>query len=68
MLIDVSSFSYWDEYSEAAISLDLMTRGKLHPADMITNRFPLEAINEAFDVAARKKETNAIKVMIIQNS
>jgi L-iditol 2-dehydrogenase len=66
-IIDVSSFSYWDEYSEAAISLDFMTRGKLHPGEMITHRFLLEEINEAFDIAARKKETNAIKVMIIQN-
>jgi threonine dehydrogenase-like Zn-dependent dehydrogenase len=50
--MDVSSFSYWDEYSEAAISLDFITRGKLHPADIITHRFPLEEIYEAFDVAA----------------
>jgi L-iditol 2-dehydrogenase len=66
-IMDVSSFSKWDEYSEAAIALDYMTRGKLHPADIITHRFPLEEINEAFDVAARKKETNAIKVMLIQD-
>ena len=66
-IMDVSSFSYWDEYSEAAISLDYMTRRRLHPADIITHRFPLEKINEAFDVAAGKKETNAIKVMIIQD-
>ena len=63
----VSSFSYWNEYSENAIALDFMTRGKLHPADLITHRFPLEKINEAFDVAAGKKKTNAIKVMIIQD-
>jgi len=62
----VSSFSYWDEYSEAAICLDYMTRGKLHPADIITHRFPLEDINEAFETAAGKKESNAIKVEIIQ--
>lgn len=67
MIMNVSSFSCWDEYSEAAISLDYMTRGKLHPADIITHRYPLEEINEAFEMAAGKKETNSIKVMIIQD-
>lgn len=62
----VNSFSYWDEYSENAIALDYLTRGKLHPEFMITHRFPLEGINKAFETAANKKETNAIKVMIIQ--
>ena len=61
-----NSFSYWDEYSENAIALDYLTRGKLHPEFMITHRFPLEEINKAFETAANKKETNAIKVMIIQ--
>jgi threonine dehydrogenase-like Zn-dependent dehydrogenase len=33
---------------------------------MITHRFPLEKINEAFEAAANKKETNSIKVVIEQ--
>jgi L-iditol 2-dehydrogenase len=67
MLRSVNSFSYWDEYSENAIALDYVTRGKLHPECMITHRFPLQGINEAFETAANKKVTNAIKVMIIQD-
>lgn len=67
MIRHVESFSFWDEYSENMIALDYMTRGKLHPGELITHRFPLERINEAFEVSANKKTTNAIKVMIIQD-
>jgi L-iditol 2-dehydrogenase len=67
MLSYVNSFSTWGEYSENAIALDYLTRGHLHPERMITHRFPLEAINDAFDTAANKKTTNAIKVLIIQD-
>jgi threonine dehydrogenase-like Zn-dependent dehydrogenase len=63
----VNNFAYWDGYSENAIALDFLTRGRLHPADIITHRFPLDAINDAFDTAADKKTTNAIKVLITQH-
>ncbi len=62
----VNSFSTWEDCSESAIALDYLTRGRLHPEPLITHRFPLAAINEAFDTAANKKTTNAIKVLIIQ--
>jgi L-iditol 2-dehydrogenase len=45
---------------------DLLIDGKLHATEMITHRFPLEKINEAFETAADKKRTNSIKVVIEQ--
>jgi L-iditol 2-dehydrogenase len=67
MMRYVNSFAYWDEYSENMIALDYLSRGKLHPEEIITHRFPLEKINEAFETAINKKKTNAIKVLIIQD-
>jgi hypothetical protein len=34
---------------------DLLSKGKLHATEMITHRFPLVDINEAFAVAADKQ-------------
>jgi L-iditol 2-dehydrogenase len=45
--------------------LNLLTNGKINPRSLITHRFPLTKINEAFDVAADKKKTKAIKVAIV---
>jgi threonine dehydrogenase-like Zn-dependent dehydrogenase len=62
----VNNFGFWDEYSENEISLDYMTRDKLNPGELITHRYPLEDIVEAFDTAYSKKVTGAIKVIITQ--
>jgi L-iditol 2-dehydrogenase len=63
-LIPVSSFAYWGNDPEFKIVLDLLVEGKLDAKSLITHRFPLEKINEAFEVAANKKDTNAIKVVL----
>jgi threonine dehydrogenase-like Zn-dependent dehydrogenase len=62
----VNNFGYWNEYSENLIALDYMNRGRLNPGELITHRFPLERIVEAFDTAYNKKATEAIKVIITQ--
>jgi len=64
-LISVSSFSYWGNDPEFRIVLNLLINGKINPRSLITHRFPLTNINEAFDVAADKKMTKAIKVVIV---
>jgi L-iditol 2-dehydrogenase len=47
-----------------ALSLSLIEQGVLTPARLITHRFPLERINEAFDVA-RDCETFSVKIMMV---
>ena len=43
---------------------DLLIDGKLHATEQITHRYPLEKINEAFEAAADKTKSKAIKVVI----
>jgi threonine dehydrogenase-like Zn-dependent dehydrogenase len=64
-LISVSSFSYWGNDPEFKIVLNLLINGKINPGSLITHRFHLTEINEAFEIAANKKETKAIKVVIV---
>jgi L-iditol 2-dehydrogenase len=65
-LVPVSGFYHWENDPEFKIVTDLLIAGKLHASEMITHRFPLEKINEAFETAADKKRTNSIKVVIEQ--
>jgi len=65
-LVPVSGFYHWENDPEFKIVTDLLIAGKLHATEMITHRFPLEKINEAFETAADKKRTNSIKVVIEQ--
>ncbi len=64
-IVPVMSFSHWGNDSEFKIVLDLLINGKLDAKSLITHRFPLEKINEAFEVAADKKVTKAIKVVLV---
>jgi L-iditol 2-dehydrogenase len=43
---------------------DLLSQGKLHATEMITHKFPLEKINEAFETAVDKDKTKSIKVVV----
>ncbi len=63
-LIGVSGFYHWGNDREFQIVTDLLSKGKLHATEMITHRFPLEQINEAFTVAADKQGTKSIKVVL----
>ena len=65
-LLGVSGFYHWGNDPEFKIVTDLLIKGKLHATEMITHRFPLEKINEAFETAVDKKRTNSIKVIIEQ--
>ena len=63
-LIPNASFAFHDIYPEQAEVLDLLARGKLRAEPLVTHRFPLDRINEAFDVAQAKNETGAIFVCV----
>ena len=63
-LIGVSGFYFWGNDPEFKIVTDLLSAGKLHATQMITHRFPLEKINEAFETAVDKERTKSIKVVI----
>jgi threonine dehydrogenase-like Zn-dependent dehydrogenase len=65
-LIGVSGFYFWGNDSEFKIVTDLLSEGKLYAIEMITHRFPLEKINEAFETVAAKDKTKSIKVVLEQ--
>lgn len=63
-LIPSASYSYWDIYPEMQICLDLLAKGRLNAKKMISHRFPIEQINDAFMVAQDKKHSDALFVAL----
>ncbi len=63
-LIWVWSYALRGSRPEFAIALDLLARGALQAAPLITHRFPLERIAEAFAAADDKTVGNSIKVIV----
>ncbi len=63
-LIPSASFSYRDIYAEQGEVVELIAKGKLPVGKLITHKFKLEEINEAFDVANEKERTGAVFVAI----
>ena len=59
------SYAWREERPEFQIALDLLASGRLQAEPLITHRFPLERIREAFDVADRKAEFGSIKVLVL---
>ncbi len=66
----VACFSYakWGGVAEFQIALDGLAAGKFAGRDYITQRFPLEQIAHAFEVAEHKHGHDAIKVSIVHES
>lgn len=63
-IIPSASFAFHDIYPEQGMVLDLLAKGKLDARKLITHRFPLDQINQAFEVADAKAETGAVFVAI----
>src|SRR5690606_41229172 len=63
-LIMSASFAYRDIYAEQGEIVELIGKGKLDVKKLITHRFPLDQINEAFDCAQDKENTGAVFVAI----
>jgi len=58
------SYSTWSGVPEYQIALNLLSRGELDAESLITHRFPLDRIGDAFHAAMNKSESGAIKVLI----
>ena len=52
------------EISTFALAMRWMAEGRLHTADLLTHRFPLEAYRQAFEVAVDKAKYRSIKVAL----
>ena len=53
--------------TEFQVAIDLLATGKLDPNPLVTQRFDLDDINEAFAVAAGRDEHGSVKVLVIPN-
>jgi threonine dehydrogenase-like Zn-dependent dehydrogenase len=59
-----SSYSTWNGVREFQIALDLLAGGRLAAAPLLTHRFPLAAIGDAFRTAADRASSGAVKVLV----
>ncbi|MEG3163403.1 zinc-binding dehydrogenase [Sphingomonas sp. PB2P19] len=59
-----ASFAFHDIYPEQGMVLELLASGKLDAASLITHRFDLADINQAFETADAKAQTGAVFVAI----
>ncbi|MDP6775962.1 MAG: hypothetical protein QGI83_04275 [Candidatus Latescibacteria bacterium] len=55
----------WDGVSEYQIALDLLASGRIETEPLITHRFPMDRIGQAFAAADDKARSGAIKVLVI---
>lgn len=63
-LLPSASFAMHGIYREQGMVLDLIAKGRIDVKPMITHRFPLDDINQAFTVAEDKHSTAAVFVAI----
>jgi len=63
-LILSASYAFHDIYPEMKICLDLLAKGKLNASKLITHRFKIDDINEAFETAQNKQQTHAVFVAL----
>ena len=60
----INSYSLWNGISEYKIALDMLITRKYEVAPLITHRFPLDQIGEAFAAADDKRSSGAVKVLV----
>jgi len=63
-IIPSASYALWGIYPEMVMCLDLLAFGKLDAKSLVTHRFPLDQINEAFETAEDKERNNSIFVAV----
>ncbi|UZK67977.1 zinc-dependent alcohol dehydrogenase [Sphingomonas sp. M1-B02] len=63
-LIPSASFAFHGLDAEQGMALELLSKGTLNAKKLITHSFGIDQINEAFETAAKKKETATTFVAI----
>jgi L-iditol 2-dehydrogenase len=63
-VVPVFSYARWGTVTEYQIALDGVAQGQLPVHLMVTHRFPLDRIDDAFRAAADKDVSGAVKVVI----
>jgi threonine dehydrogenase-like Zn-dependent dehydrogenase len=61
----VWSYGLWHGLPEYRIALDMLAGDRIAATRLITHRFPLARISEAFATAADKRTSGATKVLVI---
>ena len=59
-----SSYSTWAGVREFQLALDLLAGGRVDAAGLLTHRFPLARIGEAFAAAHDRSVSGAVKVLV----
>ncbi|TAK21366.1 MAG: hypothetical protein EPO26_15700 [Chloroflexota bacterium] len=59
-----NSYASWNGVREYQIALDMVVEGRVQAEPLVTHRFPLTRISEAFQAADDKKGSGAIKVVV----
>jgi threonine dehydrogenase-like Zn-dependent dehydrogenase len=63
-IVPIFSYARWGTATEYQIALDGVSQGRLIADAMVTHRFPLEEIDDAFKAAADKDTSRAVKVIV----
>ena len=61
----INSYGAWEGVPEFRIAMDMMASGRFHPLQLVTHRFPLDDIAAGFAAADNKRDSGAIKVVVI---
>jgi len=64
-IVFIWSYAKWKTIPEFKIALDMLAEKKLDAKPLITHKFPLSKIEEGFSTIENKKDSGAIKVLII---
>jgi threonine dehydrogenase-like Zn-dependent dehydrogenase len=59
-----NSYGSWNGVREYQIALDMVAEGRVRAEPLITHRFPLAEIGEAFRAADDKRASGAVKVVV----
>ncbi len=58
------SYATWNGIPEFQISIDLLADGRIDTESLVTHKFPLDRVSDAFHAALDKYESGAVKVLV----